>query len=345
MVRRFIAAILSCGALACGPAQAQKDDVVAFYAGKRVTLQVGSAAGTGYDIIARVIARYMPRHIPGQPAMIVQNVAGAGSIRLATSLLSVGPHDGSVFGLAINGLPTAPLLQPQTAKFDPAKFNWIGSTNREIQVTTVWHSAPVKTLEDLKTTELVVGATTPGTATMDFPAIANSVLGLRYRIVPGYEGTAQINIAMERGEVHGNAGIGWVSVKAQSLTWLKEGKIRIPVQFGFERHPDLPDVPTAFELAMTEPQRQALAVVFARQEYGRPFFASPGVPAERVVALRRAFDATMKDPDFLVEADKLKLEIEPMTGEMLQGMVAKLARTPPEVAQQVRDALARAGKK
>jgi len=330
---------------AAASAQAQKDDVAAFYAGKRVTLQVGSAAGTGYDIIARVIARFMPRHIPGQPAMIVQNIPGAGSIRLATSLINVGPHDGSVFGLAINGLPTAPLLQPDVAKFDPATFNWLGSTNREIQVTTVWHTAPVQTLEQLKTTELVVGATTPGTATMDFPTVANSVLGLKFRIVPGYPGTAQINVAMERGEVHGNAGIGWVSVKTQSLSWLNEGKIRIPVQFGFERHPDLPEVPTAMSLATTEAQRQALTLVFARQEYGRPFFAPPGVPAARVAALRRAFDAAMKDPDFLAEADKLKLEIEPMTGEVLQDMVAKIAATSPEVAQQVRDALARAGNK
>jgi tripartite-type tricarboxylate transporter receptor subunit TctC len=341
-----MAVILSCAALgASTPALTQKDDVAAFYAGKRVTLQVGSAAGTGYDIIARVIARFMPRHIPGQPTMIVQNIPGAGSIRLATSLINVGPHDGTAFGLAINGLPTAPLLQPEAAKFDPATFNWLGSTNREIQVTIVWHTAPVQTLEQLKTTELVVGATTPGTATMDFPAVANSVLGLKFRIVPGYQGTAQINVAMERGEVHGNAGIGWVSVKTQSLAWLNEGKIRIPVQFGFERHPDLPQVPTAMSLATTEAQRQALSLVFARQEYGRPFFAPPGVPAARVAALRRAFDATMKDPEFLAEADKLKLEIEPMTGEVLQSMVAKIAATPPEVAQQVRDALARAGKK
>jgi tripartite-type tricarboxylate transporter receptor subunit TctC len=327
------------------PAQAQKDDVAAFYAGKRVTLQVGSAAGTGYDIIARVIARFMPRHIPGQPTMIVQNVPGAGSIRLATSLINAGPHDGLAFGLAINGLPTAPLLQPDAAKFDPATFNWLGSTNREIQVTTVWHTAPVQTLEQLKTTELVVGATTPGTATMDFPAIANSILGLKFRIVSGYKGTAEINVAMERGEVQGNAGIGWVSVKTQSLAWLNEGNIRIPVQFGFERHPDLPQVPTMISLATTESQRQALSLVFARQEYGRPFFAPPGVPVVRVMALRRAFDATMKDPEFLAEADRLKLEIEPMTGEVLQDMVVKISATPPAVAQQVRDALAHAGKK
>jgi tripartite-type tricarboxylate transporter receptor subunit TctC len=325
-------------------AQAQEDSA-AFYAGKRLQLQVGTAAGTGYDIIARVIARHMPRFIPGNPNIIVQNVPGVGSIKLATSLATIGPKDGTAFGLAINGLPTAALLQPEAAKFDPATFNWIGSTNREIQVAVVWHTAPVQTLEELKAKELIVGATTPGTATMDFPAIANSVLGLKFKIVPGYEGTAQINVAMERGEVHGNAGLGWVSVKTQSLGWLNEGKIKIPAQFGFERHPDLPNVPTVYSLATTEAQRQALALVFARQEYGRPFFAPPDVPPARVAVLRRAFDATMKDPAFLAEAEKLKLEIEPMTGEALQTIVAKLASTPPAVVQQVRDALANAGKK
>jgi tripartite-type tricarboxylate transporter receptor subunit TctC len=336
------AALLSI--VSAGAAQAQEDPA-AFYAGKRLQLQVGTAAGTGYDIIARVIARHMPRFIPGNPNIIVQNVPGVGSIKLATSLATIGPKDGTAFGLAINGLPTAPLLQPEAAKFDPATFNWIGSTNREIQVAVVWHTAPVQTLEELKTKELIVGATTPGTATMDFPAIANSVLGLKFKIVPGYEGTAQINVAMERGEVHGNAGLGWVSVKTQSLGWLNEGKIKIPAQFGFERHPDLPNVPTVYSLATTEEQRQALALVFARQEYGRPFFAPPDVPPARVAVLRRAFDATMQDPAFLAEAEKLKLEIEPMAGEALQAVVAKLASTPPAVVQQVRDALANAGKK
>jgi tripartite-type tricarboxylate transporter receptor subunit TctC len=349
MVRSLVVGAVSTGVLAVAlgsvaSAQAQ-DDVAAFYQGKRVQLQVGTAPGTGYDIIARALARYMPKHIPGNPSIIVQNVPGAGSIRLANGFINVGPHDGTVFGLALAGLPTAPLLTPDAAKFDAATFNWIGSTNREIQVVTVWHTAPVKTLEDLKTKELVVGATTPGTGTMDFPAISASVLGLKFRIVPGYQGTAEINVAMERGEVHGNAGIGWVSVKAQTFAWYTEGKIRIPLQFGFERHPELPNIPTAISLARTDEQRQALSLVFARQEHGRPFMAPPGVPPARVAALRRAFDATLKDPEFLAEAEKLKLEIDPMPGEILQETVAKLASTPPGVVQKVREALADAGKR
>jgi tripartite-type tricarboxylate transporter receptor subunit TctC len=325
-------------------AEAQSD-AAAFYHGKRLQLQIGTAAGTGYDIIGRAVARHMEGHIPGTPSIIVQNVPGAGSIKLANTLYNVGPKDGTTFGLAINGLPTAPLLQPDAAKFDPEKFNWLGSTNREIQVTIVWHTSPVTTLEDLKTKELIVGATTPGTATVDFPTIANSVLGLKFHVVGGYEGTAQINSAMERGEVHGNAGIGWVSVKAQSSAWLAEGKIKIPVQFGFERHPDLPDVPTAYSLATTDAQRQALSLIFARQEYGRPFFLPPDVPAARVATLRQAFDATMKDKAFLADAGRLKLDIEPMSGAALQEIVAKLAATPPAIVQQVRDALSSAGKK
>jgi tripartite-type tricarboxylate transporter receptor subunit TctC len=322
-----------------------QDEVAAFYQGKRLSLQIGTAAGTGYDIIGRTIARYMPKFIPGQPTMIVQNVPGAGSIRLANSLLNVGPHDGTTFGLSLAGLVTAPLLAPESAKFDPAAFNWIGSTNPEIQVVTAWHTSPVQTLEDLKTKEMIVGATSPGAATIDFPAITNSVLGLKFRIVPGYAGTAEINIAMERGEVHGNGGIGWVAVKTQSLAQLKDGRMRIPLQFGLERHPELPDVPTAYSLATTDAQRQALALVFSRQDYGRPFFAPPGVPPARIAALRRAFYATMKDPAFLAEAERLQMEIEPMTGEALQEKVAKLASTPPAIVQQVRDALANAGKR
>jgi tripartite-type tricarboxylate transporter receptor subunit TctC len=327
------------------PSAVAQDAVADFYQGKRLMLQVGTAPGTGYDIIARALARHMPRHVPGQPGIIVQNVPGAGSIRLANALMNVGPNDGTTFGLALNGLPTASLLSPGTAKFDPAAFNWIGSTNREIQVVTVWHTAPALTLDDLKTRELVVGATTPGSATTDFPAISASVLGLKFKVVPGYQGTAEINVAMERGEVHGNGGIGWVSVKTQTSAWLSEGKIKIPVQFGLERHPELPNVPTAYGLATTDTQRQALALVFSRQEYGRPFLAPPGVPAERVAALRRAFDATMKDPEFLAEADRLKLEIGPMSGEALQQTVAKLASTPADVVQQVREAIANAGKR
>ena len=202
MIRSVAAVAVCCVTLACGPAQAQ-DDVAAFYAGKRVALQVGSAAGTGYDIIARVIVRFMPRHIPGTPTMIVQNMAGAGSIRLATSLLNVGPHDGTAFGLAINGLPTAPLLQPDAAKFDPATFNWIGSTNREIQVTTVWHTAPVQKWEDAKKTELTMGSSGNNSTPSFYGRLLNEVLGLKLKIIVGYESQTHAFLAMEREEING----------------------------------------------------------------------------------------------------------------------------------------------
>ena len=197
----------------------------------------------------------------------------------------------------------------------------------------------MQSLNDLLSNELVVGASSAGTATHDFPLVANAVLGTKYKLVRGYEGTPQINRAMESGEVQGNGGIGWVSVQTQSAAWLKEGKIKVIGQYGLERHPELTEVPTFLELAKSEEDRQALRLVFARQEYGRPFFAPPDVPADRIAALRRSFDATLKDPEFLAEAKTLNLDIEPMTGEEVADLVTKVSATAPAVVERVRAAL------
>jgi tripartite-type tricarboxylate transporter receptor subunit TctC len=286
-----------------------------------------------------VLSRHWGEYIPGKPSFVVQNQPGAGSLQMTNQLYNAGPKDGTAIGSAINGMPTAPLLNPNAARFDAAKINWIGSTNREIQVVMAWHTAPVQTLKDLLTKELVVGASSAGTATHDFPLVANAILGAKYKLVRGYEGTPQINRAMESGEVQGNGGIGWVSVKSQSAAWLKEGKITIVGQYGLERHPELKDVPTFMELAKTEEDRQALRLVFARQEYGRPFFVPPETPAERVTALRRSFDATLKDNEFLKEAAALNLDIEPMTGEQVAELVAAVSATPSAVVERVRAAL------
>lgn len=320
------------------PAVAQEDPA-AFYKNKQVRIIVGSAAGGGYDIISRALARRWGEHVPGKPSFVVQNMAGAGSLQMTNLLYNSGPKDGTAIGSAINGMPTAPLLSPGAARFDAAKINWIGSTNREIQAVMIWHNAPVQSLQDLLTTELVVGASSAGTATHDFPLVANAILGAKYRLIRGYEGTPQINRAMESGEVHGNGGIGWVSIKTQSAAWLKEGKIKVIGQYGLERHPELKDVPTFLELAKTEDDKQALRLVFARQEYGRPFFVPPEVPADRVNALRRSFDATLKDKEFLAEAAALSLDIEPMTGEQVAELVAKVSATSPTVVERVRAAL------
>jgi tripartite-type tricarboxylate transporter receptor subunit TctC len=257
---------------------------------------------------------------------------------MTNQLYGQGPKDGTVIGVPINGIPTAPLLQSGTL-FDPTKLIWIGSTNREAYVAFVWHTVPVESIAELASKEVVVGATTPGTTMVDFPLLANAVLGFKFKIVRGYQGTPQINLAIERGEVQGMGGLGWASVKAQTPHWISEKKIRVLAQYGLERSAELPDVPTMLELAKAPADRQAMRMLFARTEYGRPYFLPPDVPAERVTALRRAFDATMKDPAFIAEAGKLQFDVDPLTGERVQALVGELAATPNEIVTRVRAAL------
>ena len=321
------------------PAAWAQDDVAAFYKDKTIRIVVGVAVGSGYDINARAVARYLGAHIPGKPTVIVQNQPGAGSVTMTNTLYNSGPFDGTVIGASFNGMPTLPLLQPQGVRFDPNKLNWIGSTNRETHVTYVWHTAPVQRLEDLTSKELVVGAQAPGTTQYDFPALGNEMFGYKFKVVKGYDGTPKIHLAMESGEVQGVGATSWTTLKAINSNWLQEKKIKVIAQWGLRKHPDLPDVPSMLDLAKTDADRQALLLGLARLEFGRPFFVPPGVPAERLEALRRAFDATMKDPAFLAEADKLKLDIDPLTGEQVAELVAQVSKTPADIAARVRTAL------
>jgi len=321
--------------LLSGNASAQ-EDVAAFYKDKQIRLVVGS----GYDIGARAVARYLRQHIPGNPNIIVQNQPGAASLSMTSSLYATAPRDGTVIGAAINGMPTAPLLEPAAARFDPAKFVWLGSTNREVQVTYVWHTARVQKLADLYDHELIVGATQPGTSQVDFPLIANAVLGLKFKVISGYLGTTYIHKAMESGEVEGNGSSAYASLKAINLNWVNEGKVKVIAEWGFRKHPELsPDIPNMLDLAKTEADKQAIRLVISRLEYGRPFFAPPDIPPARADALRRAFDLTMRDPAFLAEAAKLQLEIEPVTGEEVAALVAQVSATPTDVVERVRAAL------
>lgn len=335
-------ALVACVALAgAAPASAQ-GDVAAFYQGRQLRMIVGSAVGGGYDLFARIVARHIVHHIPGSPSIVVQNQPAAGGVVMVNQLYGQGPKDGTVIGVPINGIPTAPLLQSGT-QFDPTKLIWIGSTNREAYVAFVWHTVPVAGITELTRKEVVVGATTPGTTMVDFPLLANDVLGFKFKIVRGYQGTPQINLAIERGEVQGMGGLGWASVKAQTPHWISDKKIKVLAQYGFKRYSELPDVPTMFELATSEADRQAMTMLFARTEYGRPYFLPPDVPAQRVAALRRAFDATMKDPAFIAEAAKLQFDIDPLTGEQVQALVGQLAATPRAVVARVRAALEAGG--
>jgi len=329
---------LSIFLVTASPALAQQEDVAAFFKGKTLRLMVGVGVGSGYDINARLLARYMPAHIPGQPTIIVQNQPGAGSLTMTNALYNNGPFDGTVMGASFNGMPTTPLLQPGGARFDPVKLNWLGSTNRETQAMYVWHTAPAQVLADAKSKEIVMGGQAPGSTQFDYPVLANHLFGFKFKVVTGYESTPKIHLAMESGEVHGTIA-NWSTLKAISPTWIAEKKIRILAQWAFTKNPELNDVPLFLDLAKTDAERAALRLMLARLEYGRPFFLPPNVSAARVQALRRAFDATMKDPAYLAEADKLKIDVEPLTGEEVAAFVEQVSRTPADTVARVRAAM------
>jgi tripartite-type tricarboxylate transporter receptor subunit TctC len=311
-----------------------EDSVADFYHGKQVQLRIGTAPGTGYDLAGRLVAPYLGKYLPGNPTVIVQNVPGAGSLTLANQLANNAPKDGTIIGVVTNGMPTAPLLTPDTARFDVSKFGWIGSQAPETQVVLVSANAPVQTLADVFTKELIVGGVAPGTATVDMPLVTNAVMGTKFKIVSGYESTGALDLAMERGEIQGQAADGWASFKSRNLAWLKEGKVRIIAQYGFEKHPELPDVPL-FGFPADEAGHQAMVLMYARQEYGRPLVAPPGVPPERLAALRQAFAQSMKDPDFLADAKKAQAEVNPVSGEALEKLTAEIVKTSPDVLARV----------
>jgi tripartite-type tricarboxylate transporter receptor subunit TctC len=330
ILRATAAAIVLAMAVAAAPAQ----NVADFYKGKNVELYIGYSVGGGYDLWARVLARHMGRHIPGNPTIVVKNMEGAGSLRLANWLYRVGPKDGSVFGIIGRGTGFDPLLGQQAAQFDATKFTWIGSGNHEVSVCVAFEGrAGISTFDDLRTKEMTVGGTGASADTDQFPKVVNGVLGTKMKIVSGYPGGNDVVLAMERGELQGRCGWSWSSVKATHGSWIAEKKLNILVQLSLQKHPDLPDVPLIIDLAKTDEDRQILKLIFARQVMGRPFLAPPGIPAERVEALRQAFTATMTDPAFMADAEKSQLEVNPVAGDDLQTLVAEIYRTPPEVAK------------
>ncbi len=337
-MKRVAIAGLAALVAAAGPTQAQ-DEIASFYAGKQIRLLIGPNIGTGYDVTARVLARHIGNHIPGKPTIVPQSMPGAGSITMTNTLYNQGPFDGTAMGTSHNGMPAAPLLTPAAARFDSAKIIWLGSTNRESQITYAWHTQPIKSIQDVLTKEFSVGSQAPGSSMNDFPVVMNALFGTKFKVVNGYKGTADIHKAMETGEVQGVGAANWTSLLSFNENWVKEKTVTVFGQYALKSHPDLKHVPLWLDLAKSDDDKQAMNLLLSRLEAGRPFFLPPGVPENRVIALRRAFDATLKDPAFLAEANKAKLEIDPMTGEELTKLVAQISKTAPSVAARLRDAL------
>lgn len=307
-----------------------------FYAGKTVELYIGYSVGGGYDTYGRLVARHMGKHIPGNPTVVPVNMEGAGSLRMVNWLYNVAPKDGLVFGTFARGAAFEPLLGQGEVQYDPTEFNWIGSANDEVSVCAAWKTAEVKTFEDLLEKPLIVGGTGRGADTDTFPRVINGIFGTQMETISGYPGGNDITLAMERGEVQGRCGWSWSSVKSLHSDWVENGDINILVQLSLAKHPDLPDVPLIMDFAETDEQRQILELVFARQVMGRPFAAPPGVPQDRVDALRTAFMATMEDPEFLAEAEAAELEITPVPGERIEEIVASAYQAPEEVVERTR---------
>ncbi len=309
-----------------------------FYKGRSVNLYIGYSPGGAYDLYARVIARHLGAHIPGNPTIVPQNMEGAGSLRLANYLYRVAPQDGTAIATFGRGIAFDPLLLGQGDAFDAQKMNWLGSANNEVSVCVAMKSSGITSFQDLFTKELTVGGTGASSDTDQFPRVLNAVLGTHFKVVQGYPGGNDVVLAMERGEVAGRCGWSWSSVLSTHKSWISDGRMIVLVQLSLTKHPDLPNVPLVMDFAKTDQQQQILKMMFARNVMGRPYVAPPNVPADRVALLRQAFTDTMKDKDFLAEADKMQLEVNSVSGEDVQKLVAEVYATPPDIVAKAKAA-------
>ena len=327
------------GVLSLGvtPLQAAED----FYKGKQVTIVSSANSGTTYDLYSRTLGKHIVKYIPGNPTFIVQNMPGAGALKAANYIANNAPRDGTVIAGTHPVVPIAPLTTPADAQFDANKLSWIGSVTRELYLGYVWNTAPVKTYAETFEKEVVVGSTGPGSFSADMPILSNELLGTKFKLISGYQSSPATQLALQRGEVQGVMGTAWVALKRTEPEWIRDNKIRILVQYGFKKNPQLPaDIPAFIDFAKTDADRQAIKFMVARLDHGKPYFGPPGIPADRLDILRRAFDKVVKDPEFIADINRQDGEVDgPMTGEELAAVVAEEAATPPAVVKRIEDAI------
>ncbi len=315
------------------PQIAGADTVKDFYKGKTITMYIGYSAGGGYDAYARILANHMGKHIPGNPTFVAKNRTGAGSMRIVNELYNVLPRDGTAIATFGRGIPNEQLFGNKAVKFDATKMNWVGSLNSEVSVCVAWHTVPVNTWEDMVGRGMIVGGVGKGSDTDAFPTVLNNVLGTKLKLVTGYPGGNDINIAMERKEVDGRCGWSWSSVVSTRPTWLKDKKIKILIQMSTQKHPDLPTVPFVLDLAKSQRDKTILNLIYGRQLWGRPLAMGPDVPADRVAAIRKAFIATTQDPAFIAEMNKRRLPFKLLDGETLQKKMGEMLSQPKDIVE------------
>jgi tripartite-type tricarboxylate transporter receptor subunit TctC len=332
--------LLALAATGAALGQAKADAVADFYRGKQMQIVVRSSPGGSYDLYSRLVATAMMKYIPGNPTYITRYMTGAAGIQAVNFLENQAPKDGTVMTIVSNGLPADQALGlAEGMKADMGALNWIGNITSSNEVMVAWHTAPVKTFADAKKQQLIIGAAAASSVGTKFGAVANNILGSKFKIIYGYPGASDLNLAMERGETQGRSSGLWATVKATSPQWIKEKKLNVLVQIGLKRDPDLPDVPLLFELAENPEQRAVLEFITKGAIVGRPFAVGSGVPQERVEALRKAFDQAVVDPDFLAEAERMKAEISPVSGAELQQLIADVVSAPADIRAKAKKAM------
>ena len=333
-ILRLAAAALAILVCAVRPAGAQEG--ADFYRGKQITLVIGLGAGETYDLYARLLARHLSKYIPGEPLIIPSNKPGAGSLNAVNSLYNTAPKDGTMIGTGHRFVPLMPLLNLPGTQFDALKFNYIGSMARETGVCIARRDSGFRSMEDTKSREFMVGTTGAGSELTTFNATMSKMLDAKLKVVRGYLTSTEIDLAIERGELQGRCGVSYGSLRVNKPEWLESKFVTLLIQLGLSKHPDLPDVPLLSDLVADRDDRAALELMLAPNNMARPFFAPPGVPADRIDILRKAFDAAMQDPALTEEAARQRLELLPMKGAEMQALLIKLYGLPQPVLERAR---------
>jgi tripartite-type tricarboxylate transporter receptor subunit TctC len=331
---------LAAAAILAGFVPAHAQSVEEFYRGKSITLAIGFTPGGGYDLYARHLARHMGKHIPGNPTIVPQNMAGAGSLRAANFVYSAAPKDGTAFGTFARTTGLNPLLE-SGATFDGTKFTWLGSVTNDISLCVTWHTSKANNWASFLKVPTALGGQAPSSEPDIFANLYKNVFGAPIKLVAGYPGTNEITLAMERGEVDGLCGLSWSTIQTRHLSWLKEKKINLLVQASFKKDPEIGNVPLVMDMTKDAEKLQILKLILAAQEMARPFAAPPGIPRDRAAALTAAFSATMKDPEYLADAKKSRIDVNPVTGAEIDKLLAELYATPKDVITKASQAISR----
>src|SRR3954471_10710855 len=325
---------ITCVSLLLSLQGASAQSVEEFYKGRQINMLIGGGAGGGYDVYYRALGRHLSKHIPGHPNIIPKNQPAASGLAAAAPLFTTARKDGAPIAAFRNNIPMDPLFGNPAARYDALKLNWLGSIGKLQNVCATWHTSPIKTIQQAQQREVVVAAAAAPTNTAIMPRVLNALLATKFKPIIGYDPGSGLTMAIERQEAEGICGLSWSTMKASRPHWISQNLLNVIVQMGIDKLPDLPNVPAALDLVTDTEKKQILTLILLRQEPGRPVAAPPGVPADRLAALRTAFDATMKDEGFIAEAGKLQMEIEPLTATQIDKLLATAYATPKPIVQQ-----------